>query len=219
MVRKAPQGPVINGIQLSRYDGMCTIREAAALFGIHHTTFRRWMKMNDHFPKPRRYSKRTVLFVVSELLAWIEAPRVDIIEEPVLRASGYVRQMPTTSITSNKLEVNTDNFYYESSGELIKDCQFGIGLSQNLSLEQQERFLKLVDRGIDKNTVDEDLSRLQMKSNLRNSGKTNFLLTCLEREFKPVNQKQIATSSESEESDAVGALERIENEVRTKARQ
>lgn len=48
-------------------------KEAANLLGVGVSTFWRWAKERNDFPKPRKLSNRCTVFDMQELLAWRDA--------------------------------------------------------------------------------------------------------------------------------------------------
>lgn len=48
-------------------------KDAANLLGVGISTFWRWAKERQGFPKPRKLSSRCTVFDVAELLAWRDA--------------------------------------------------------------------------------------------------------------------------------------------------
>lgn len=47
--------------------------EGSRMLGIGESTFWRWAKERDGFPKPRRIGPKTTVFDVAELIAWRDA--------------------------------------------------------------------------------------------------------------------------------------------------
>ena len=209
MVQQVPCGLFVRGVQLSRSDGFCTTQEAAALFGIHKSTFHQWRRKHPNFPLARQYSKRMVLFVVDELLEWFDSP-----QESVKDASYYIKQM--ARISQSRSVQNGDEDYVDEA-ELIRDCHLALGIDANVNPSHRAQFIALVEAGVSKAMVTNVLVRLQKKRNLRDSGKTSYLLKCLEEEFKnptvtrSQNDEDIAVNG----NDSCGALEVMQNELRS----
>ena len=209
MARQVPQGPFVRGVQLSRSDGFCTIQEAAALFGIHKTTFQQWRRKHPNFPQARRYSQRMVLFVVDELLEWFHSP-----QESVREATKYMTEMARIGqcIAGNK-----SAGCYVDEAELIRDCRLALGIDESSAVTHQAQFIALIEQGLPKELVTDVLVRLQRKSDLRDSGKTNYLLTCLETELKKRKAPRLHKLAEvtSGVNDSGSPLEEMENELRS----
>lgn len=65
------------GVILKRSDGFCNVREAAQILGISIATFNRWRKIYPNFPRKRMFSKRTILYSIDELNAWLDRPAIE----------------------------------------------------------------------------------------------------------------------------------------------
>ena len=209
MARQLPQGPFVHGVQLSRSDGFCTTQEAAALFGIHKSTFQQWRRKHSNFPRARHYSKRMVLFSVDELLDWFHFP-----QESVREATKFMTEMARIGqdVAGNKTDGN-----YTDETELIRDCRVALGIDEKLSLTHQSQFVALIEQGLPKVLVSDVLVRLQKKKDLRDSGKTSYLLTCLERELNKYSEPRLQKQTEAndEENAFSRPLEEMLNELRS----
>ena len=171
------------GIELKRSDGFCNVREAAQILGISIATFNRWRTVYPNFPRKRAFSKRTILYSIDELNAWLDRPAIEGTDEP-------------KDIYINNIKYKDINNIYMSVDDLLAACDER-GLKIDLTPKLREDYDKVIQLGLDVTATNRVLTRLASR-NLDPRGLPKYLLTTLKNELPHSSQQGVREVRETE---------------------
>ncbi len=171
------------GVILKRSDGFCNVREAAQILGISIATFNRWRKIYPNFPRKRMFSKRTILYSIDELNAWLDRPAIE--------GTGE-----TKDIYINNIKYKDINNIYTSVDDLLAACDER-GLKIDLTPKLREDYDKVIQLGLDVTATNRVLTRLASR-NLDPRGLPKYLLTTLKNELPHSSQQGVREVRETE---------------------